>query len=109
MLFRSIGVLFNEGSENKSLKEVFANMPAKEGKVALKSNFDATSILPSSLAYYSYSGSLTTPPCSEGVSFYILKAPIELSKDQLNAFKKVFKMNARPLQPLNGRKITQGS
>jgi len=104
-----IGVLFNVGAENTSLKEVFTNMPAKEGKVALKSNFDAASILPSSLAYYNYSGSLTTPPCSEGVSFYILKAPVEVSKDQLNAFQKIFKMNARPLQPLNGRKITQGS
>lgn len=104
-----IGILFNEGSENKSIKDIFANLPAKEGKVALKTNFDAASMLPSSLAYYNYAGSLTTPPCSEGVSFYILKTPVELSKDQLNAFKKIFKMNARPIQPLNGRKITQGS
>ncbi len=104
-----IGILFKEGNENNILKDIFANMPSKEGKVAIKSNFDASSMLPSSLAYYSYAGSLTTPPCSEGVSFYILKAPVELSKNQLNAFQKVFKMNARPLQPLNGRKITQSS
>ena len=96
------------GTDYKLLQFHF-HTPAEEGKVALKSNFDTSSMLPSSLAYYSYAGSLTTPPCSEGVSFYILKAPVELSKNQLNAFQKVFKMNARPLQPLNGRKITQSS
>ncbi|MBJ7504097.1 MAG: carbonic anhydrase family protein, partial [Polynucleobacter sp.] len=96
------------GTDYKLLQFHF-HTPAEEGKVALKSNFDTSSMLPSSLAYYSYAGSLTTSPCSEGVSFYILKAPVELSKNQLNAFQKVFKMNARPLQPLNGRKITQSS
>lgn len=104
-----IGVLFNEGKENASLKEVFANMPAKEGKVALKAPFDTTSILPKSLSYYGYAGSLTTPGCSEGVDFYILKTPVELSSAQLTAFKKIFPLNARPVMPLNGRKVTDGS
>jgi len=62
-------------------------------------------LLPSSIANYSYTGSLTTPPCSEEVSFFILKTPIEMSAGQLAAFKKVFSMNARPVQPLNGRTI----
>lgn len=104
-----IGVLFNEGKENTALKDVFANMPAKEGKTPLKTNFDATTILPKSLAYYGYAGSLTTPGCSEGVDFYILKTPVELSSAQLTAFKKIFPLNARPVMPLNGRKVTDGS
>jgi carbonic anhydrase len=71
----------------------------------LSKNFNAADLLPQSTAYYSYTGSLTTPPCSEDVSFFILKNPIELSSNQLASFKQVFKMNARPVQPLNGRVI----
>ena len=104
-----IGVLFNEGKENAALKDIFANMPATEGKTALKAPFNAGTILPSSLAYYNYAGSLTTPGCGEGVQFFILKTPVELSSAQLSAFKKIFPMNARPVMPLNGRKITEGS
>lgn len=102
-----IGVFFKVGKENQALKGIFAHLPKKEGKTALKSHFDAASLLPATLEYYSYQGSLTTPPCSEGVSFYILKNPIEMSKKQLEAFRKVFKMNARPVQPLNGRKVAE--
>jgi carbonic anhydrase len=102
-----IGVFFKEGAENPVLKEVFAQMPDKEGKVALKGSINPTGFLPKSLAYYSYLGSLTTPPCSEGVTFYILKTPMEMSKGQLEQFKKLYPMNARPTFPLNGRKITE--
>jgi len=104
-----IGVLFNEGKENVALKDIFANMPAKEGKAPLKTPFNTSTLLPSSLAYYNYAGSLTTPGCGEGVQFFILKTPVELSSAQLAAFKKIFPMNARPVMPLNGRKITEGS
>ena len=60
-------------------------------------------LVPKDLHYYSFEGSLTTPPCTEGVAFYILKTPAALSKDQVQAFP--FKVNARPVQPLNGREI----
>lgn len=104
-----IGVFFKEGAENAALKDVFAQMPSKEGKAALKGKLDPASLLPKSLAYYSYAGSLTTPPCSEGVTFYILKTPMEMSKSQLEQFKKLYPMNARPTFPLNGRKVTETS
>lgn len=103
-----IGVLFNEGKENAPLGEVFSNMPTKEGKVALRTKLDVTTTLPKSLSYYGYAGSLTTPGCSEGVDFYILKEPLEISSTQLAAFKKLFPLNARPVMPLNGRKVTSG-
>ena len=64
---------------------------------------DPAALVPKSLSYYSFEGSLTTPPCTEGVTFYILKTPAALSKEQVQAFP--FKANARPVQPLNGRKI----
>ncbi|MCP9940624.1 carbonic anhydrase family protein, partial [Synechococcus sp. Cruz CV12-2-Slac-r] len=62
-------------------------------------------ILPVNLDYYTYAGSLTTPPCSEGVQFYILKDPVSISAEQLSNFQKLYPMNARPLQPLNERVI----
>lgn len=104
-----IGIFFQEGKENAALKPVFDVMPAKVGKVVMKDKFDVSKLLPKSLAYYSYSGSLTTPGCNEGVTFYILKTPVEMSAAQLTQFKKIFPMNARPVMPLNGRKITEGN
>lgn len=103
-----IGIFFQEGRENAALKPIFEVMPSKAGKVVMKEKFDASKLLPKSLAYYSYSGSLTTPGCNEGVTFYILKTPVEMSATQLMQFKKIFPMNARPVMPLNGRKISEG-
>lgn len=103
-----IGVFFKEGQESVALKDIFSNLPKSEAKSILKKNFNSADLLPSSAAYYSYVGSLTTPPCSEDVSFFILKAPIEMSAGQLASFKKVFPMNARPVQALNGRTIQSG-
>lgn len=104
-----IAVLFKEGKENDALKGIFNALPAKEGKEPLKASFDATKLLPTSMGYYTFKGSLTTPPCSEGVAWQVLKTPVEMSKAQIDAFKKVFKMNARPVQPLNGRKVQESS
>ncbi len=104
-----IGLFFKEGQENPTLKTVLDNMPVKAGKVVLPTALDLNAILPKDLSYYSYEGSLTTPDCSEdGVNFYILKTPVEMSAAQLGQFQKIFPMNARPVMPLNGRKITEG-
>ncbi|KAB1979815.1 carbonic anhydrase family protein, partial [Haemophilus parainfluenzae] len=56
-------------------------------------------------AYYSYSGSLTTPPCSEGVTWIVLAEPIHISPSQVEAFANLYQMNARPIQATNGRQI----
>jgi carbonic anhydrase len=106
--FAVVAVLFAEGRENASLKEIFNLMPVKEGaKVNLQSEFNATSFLPSEHAYYTFKGSLTTPPCTQDVDWVVLKQPVEASKQQIAAFMKIFKMNARPIQPLNGRRIEE--
>jgi carbonic anhydrase len=101
-----IGVLLNEGKDNPAIKTLWANLPPKEGEehTPAKVNFNPGSLLPPSLAFYAYEGSLTTPPCTEGVNFYILKTGVDISKGQLAKFP--FKMNARPVQNLNGRKIS---
>lgn len=101
-----VGVLFKLGKANPALNKVFAAMPSKpEAKAALPESFNPADLLPPSRGYYAYKGSLTTPPCSEGVRWQVLKEPVELSKAQLAQFKKLYPMNARPVQPLNGRTV----
>jgi carbonic anhydrase len=101
-----VAVLFKQGAENRSLKPVFAAMPAAEGeKAALGNGFDPAALLPASRGYYAFTGSLTTPPCSEEVTWRVLKTPVEVSSSQLAAFRKLYPMNARPVQPLNDRSV----
>lgn len=101
-----VGVLFKLGRENQTLKPVFSNLPSKEGnKKTLDSDLNVADLLPKDKGYYAFMGSLTTPPCSEEVRWQVLKAPVEISPSQLAAFKKLYKMNARPVQPLNGRTV----
>jgi carbonic anhydrase len=103
-----IGVMLNEGKDSAAIKTLWANLPPKEGEEFLpaKVTFNPASLLPKEMGFYNYEGSLTTPPCTEGVQFYILKTPVDISKQQLAKFP--FKLNARPVQSLNGRKITAG-
>ncbi len=103
-----IGVMLNEGKDSAAVKTLWANLPPKEGEEFLpaKVMFNPASMLPKDMGFYNYEGSLTTPPCTEGVQFYILKAPVDISKQQLAKFP--FKLNARPVQALNGRKIAAG-
>jgi carbonic anhydrase len=99
-----VAVLFKEGKENPTLAPVFAGLPA-EGKPLVLASFDAAAILPAEHGYYQFTGSLTTPPCSDGVRWQVLKQPVELSKRQIAAFRKLYPMNARPVQALNGRVV----
>jgi carbonic anhydrase len=102
-----LAVLFKEGKVNKALAPIFKVMPRNEGRVPLASSYDTSVLLPKSLSYYAFTGSLTTPPCNEGVAWQVLKSPVEISKSQIESFQKVFQRNARPVQPLNGRVVQQ--
>jgi carbonic anhydrase len=86
---------------------VWKNFPAEKEKSFeyASVSVNVADLLPSDPAYYTYLGSLTTPPCSEGVTWYVLKTPVQLSSEQVAAFGKVYPMNARPIQPLNGREL----
>jgi carbonic anhydrase len=64
-------------------------------------------MLPLTLGYYTYMGSITAPPCTEGVQWIILKTPVEVSRAQVDAFARLYSHDIRPLQPLNGRVIQQ--
>jgi carbonic anhydrase len=103
-----VAVLVKEGKRNAALDPVLGKLPQTEGaKGALAADFNAGDILPAAHGYYRFIGSLTTPPCTEGVRWQVLKEPIEASKEQIAGFRKLYPMNARPVQPLNGRKVEQ--
>jgi carbonic anhydrase len=101
-----VGVLLNEGKDNDFIKMIWENAPKNEGPEAVfdKVRINPQNLMPAALNFWSYEGSLTTPPCTEGVTFFILKNPVDISKKQVSDFP--FKRNARPVQPLNGRKIS---
>jgi carbonic anhydrase len=100
-----LGVLLQEGNENPGIKTLWAYAPPKEGPEVAPENvaFNPKNLLPVEMEFFHYDGSLTTPPCTEKVKFYILKSQVNISKEQVTQFP--FKMNARPVQPLNERKI----
>lgn len=101
-----VGVLLREGKENAAYKPVWDNLPAQQSPqtdAGVKVN--AANLLPVNQTTYRYSGSLTTPPCTEGVSWFVMTEPVDLSAGQIAAFEKIFEGNNRPLQPLNERKL----
>jgi carbonic anhydrase len=100
-----LGILFKLGKENATLKPVFDNLPKKKGLTFELKEFNPADLIPADPTYFAYAGSLTTPPCTEDVKWHVMRTPIEISYAQLAAFKKLYKMNARPVQPLNGRRV----
>jgi carbonic anhydrase len=100
-----VGVMIENGASNTDLQTVFANMPLQEGSNTAIGTINASNFLPGNRSYYSYDGSLTTPPCSQGVKWFVLKNPITASQAQIDAFTNIFQVNARPVQNLNGRTI----
>ncbi|WP_457352748.1 carbonic anhydrase [Roseateles sp. P5_D6] len=102
-----VAVLMDKGARLPLIQAVFDNLPkAKEQESSVAGlGIDLNALLPDNRAYYSFAGSLTTPPCSEGVSWFVLKTPVQVSAEQIARFGRVYAMNARPVQPLNGRVI----
>lgn len=102
-----IGVLFEEGRSNSGLAKALQQLPKTNGeKYALTSEIYPRAMLPRDMAYYRFNGSLTTPPCSEGVLWLLMKQPIMASTAQLQAFESLFSQgNNRPVQQINARGI----
>jgi len=100
-----IGVLFKEGQENELFKRFLDKFPTEKGTYKSDDTIDLMSLLPKDKSYYYYNGSLTTPPCTQIVSWYVLKEPMEASKEQIEKFSKILDQNYRPVMPLNGRKV----
>lgn len=104
-----VAVMFKEGKENPALSKLWAHLPMNAGeKIALSPAHNALDLFPQNHAYYRFNGSLTTPPCSEGVRWFVMKKPVFASKAQIEAFTKAMgHPNNRPLQPINARVILE--
>ncbi len=102
-------VLFRIGAENALLNMLLPLIPARaDGDHSPAGvRVDASSLLPAARGYYRYTGSLTAPPCTEGVDWLVMKQPLELSSAQLTRYRQRFADNARAVQPVNHRVVLE--
>jgi len=101
---------FGEDSSkgNPLIQTLWNNVPLVKGKTETSGvTIDINQILPADKSYFTYMGSLTTPPCSENVLWFVMKTPIYVSEDQVKNFDRIYPMNARPLQPKGDRLIKE--
>lgn len=103
-----VAVLLKSGAANPAIQRVFEHMPPAEGQLSVPAvALDPKGMLPQDTAYYVYRGSQTAPPCNEGVTWFVLRTPVEISAAQIAAFAALYPHDVRPLQPLNGRVIKE--
>jgi carbonic anhydrase len=104
-----VAILFKTGAPNPLLDTLWKNIPSEKGKTVLVSamSVNVKDLLPSETGYYTYAGSLTTPPCTEGVTWYILKSTASLSEEQLAAISRLYPYDNRPTQKLNHREVLE--
>lgn len=106
-----VGILLKAGEEdNAAFATLFDHLPTEKGEPQITDlAVDASILLPESHLFDTYIGSLTTPPCTEGVRWLVLTTPVELSAKQITAFDTIFERDARPVQALNDRDLLQDS
>jgi carbonic anhydrase len=104
-----IAVMYTPGNEHAELKKIWEQMPAQEGKKAgMASQVRAERLMPENKEYYRVNGSLTTPPCTEGVLWMVMKNPVPVSEAQIKQLVETLKHpNNRPVQPVNFRPVLQ--
>ena len=102
-----LALMFNQGNASRPLQQAWQHMPTQVNQPGLLSTpINIEILLPDQLDFYRFSGSLTTPPCSDGVRWLVLKQPVSASAEQIQQFRTVMQhANNRPVQPLNGRVI----
>ncbi|UQZ35564.1 carbonic anhydrase [Paenibacillus sp. PK3_47] len=102
-----VGVLITKGADNSELNKLWSVLPSKESEqeTAVEGTFDINKLLPADLHSFRYQGSLTTPPCTEGVQWIVLENPVQWSEAQISAFGDIFPHDNRPVQHLGTREI----
>jgi len=102
-----VGVFFEEGEAHPVIDAIWNNLPEEQGVETTLTdvNLDLPSLLPVDQSYFTYPGSLTTPACGEGVAWHVMATPIEMSREQIDAFAALYPDNRRPVQPLHDREI----
>ena len=105
-----VAVLLDRGSAHPLIQTVWNNLPLEKGtEMRVRTGLDMNHLLPADRRYFTYMGSLTTPPCSEGVLWLVMQQPVPLATDQINVFSRLYPMNARPIQSASGRLIKQSN
>jgi len=104
-----VAVFLKAGKPNPTIQKIVDHMPAAAGPehTIPGVEIDPAGLLPQKLSYYTYVGSVTAPPCTESVVWFVLKTPLEISRAQLAAFAKIYPHDVRPVQPLNGRIVKE--
>jgi carbonic anhydrase len=104
-----VAVPIERGSENGVIQMLWNNLPLEVGQDVMPPNqtINLSSLLPGQRDYYTYMGSLTTPPCTENVLWLVFKTPIQVSPEQIGIFARMYPNNARPVQPANDRLIKE--
>ena len=105
----AVAILLKVGHANPTIQKLWQYMPKTAGALQEIAGVDInpTTLLPNDTAYYTYEGSQTAPPCSEGVTWFVMKTPMEISAEEINAFANLYPHDVRPLQPLNGRVVEE--
>jgi carbonic anhydrase len=104
-----VAVLLETGATNPAIETLWSHAPKTAGPEQTLGNvqINPAGLLPSTHGYYTYPGSLTTPPCSENVTWLVLKSPVTISKEQAAAFARLYEHNARPIQPIHDRVVLE--
>lgn len=102
-----VGLFLEEGDDNPALEPLWSHLPQTVGEriESASEEVDVAALLPERRSYFTYVGSLTTPPCSENVRWFVFDQAIPLSNKQLNTFRTLYADNYRPVQPLEGRSV----
>jgi carbonic anhydrase len=105
-----VALLIETGTQNSIIQTVWNNLPLEKNQAITASTpIDLSQLLPQKREYYTYMGSLTTPPCSEDVLWIVMKEPIYISENQIGIFSRFYPMNARPTQSQNKRVIKESN
>ncbi len=104
-----VAVLLKQGQANPLIQTLWDHLPKQVGQEASVANVqvNAADLLPKHTGYYAFEGSLTTPPCTEGVRWLVLNDPEGISPSELHTFSAIYPHNARPTQAANGRSVKE--
>ncbi|MGC3963016.1 MAG: carbonic anhydrase family protein [Rhodocyclaceae bacterium] len=103
-----LAVLLKAGKPNDAVQTLWNNLPLEKNQpYQPEAPLDISRLLPAEQGYFSYMGSLTTPPCTEGILWLVMKQPVDISREQIDIFTRFYRNNARPIQSANGRIIKE--
>ena len=104
-----VAVLLQVGRANPTIRKLWEHMPQTAGSVQEIAGVEVNplNLLPRNTGYYAYEGSQTAPPCTEGVTWFVLKTPMNISAEQISLFAQLYPHDVRPVQPLNGRVVKE--